>query len=259
MNNSPKDNSMNLDARGTSLVDAFDVGKGDFVAVIGAGGKSTLLKRLADELNERGMKVFTSSTTNLQPPRPGQTDDFTIANGAERMIELMQASFEKHQHVTAASSDFERKDKLKGLEPEELLAIHETRIADVILIQADGARKRSFKAPAKHEPTVPAFSTHCILTVGLDILGEPLDDRKVHRTEITAQFAGQPVGSIVTLETVLRVLEHPDAYLGRIPSSARRMLYLSKADSPGRLEAAQCLADLISPESYSPVIWADLK
>lgn len=241
------------------LADAFRIGRGDFVAVVGAGGKTTLLQMLAETLCGRGLKVLTSSTTNLQPPRPDQTDDFIIASQGGKLLERLASSFKSHNHVTLAGSDIMRKDKIKGLNPDELEAVHRAGLADVILVQADGARKRSFKAPGEHEPTVPSCATHCILVVGLDVLGEPLDERKVHRPEITARLAEQPLGSKVTLETITRVVLHPEGYLSRIPREAKRMLFLSKADSPEREQAARSLANLIPAEAYSPVLWATLR
>ncbi|MDP6117544.1 MAG: selenium cofactor biosynthesis protein YqeC [Planctomycetota bacterium] len=249
-----------------SIIELLKIGRGSFVSVIGAGGKSTLLTHIADECTASDLRVLISSTTNMQPPPPEETDEFLVRQPGEDILERLKRSFDKHQQVTAAgasisSPDSEgrtRRDKIKGFEPEEMDAIHANGPQDILLIQADGARRRSFKAPAPHEPRVPSRTTHCILSVGLDVLGVPLDSEKVHRHEITAALAGQTIGSEVTIDTILKVSQHPDGYLPRLPPNARRFLYLSKADTPERIESARFIQSSIDPEKYEMVFWANL-
>lgn len=249
-----------------SIIELLKIGRGSFVSVIGAGGKSTLLQHLAMECLSIGYRVLTSSTTNMQPPPAHKTDEFVVRQPDEDILERLRRSFENNQHVTAAGASVpsdpggikSRSDKIKGFEPEELDAIHEQGPQDILLIQADGARRRSFKTPAAHEPRVPSRTTHCILAVGLDVLGAPLDSEKVHRHEITAALAGQEVGSEVTIATILKVVQHPEGYLPELPSNARRILYLSKADTPQRIESARLIQASIDPENYELVFWANL-
>ena len=250
-----------------SIIESLNIGRGSFVSVIGAGGKSTLLHHLAMECVSIGFRVLTSSTTNMQPPPPQETDEFIVRQPGENILDRLCRSFENHQHVTAAGASVpssdpsgieNRRDKIRGFEPEELDSIHEHGPQDILLIQADGARRRSFKAPAAHEPRVPSSTTHCILAVGLDALGAPLDSEKVHRHEITAALAEQEIGSEVTIETILKVSQHPDGYLPHLPSNARRILYLSKADTTQRIDSAKLIQATIDPENYDLVFWADL-
>ncbi|MBI2191234.1 MAG: putative selenium-dependent hydroxylase accessory protein YqeC [Planctomycetes bacterium] len=236
---------------------ALGIGPGSFVSVVGAGGKTTLLEHLARELAGQGLRVLVSSTTNLQPPRSKQPGNYILDNGEGGLSAALRARFARHARITVAGTGL-RSDKVKGLDPDVLEAVFAARVADVIMVQADGARKRSFKAPAEHEPVVPCCSTHVILVAGLDALGEPLSERKVHRPEIVARLAGQSLESPVTVETMARVVGHPEGYLGRLPFSARRILYLSKADTPERDEAARRLAARVPVEQFPTVAWGDL-
>ncbi|HLE71097.1 MAG TPA: hypothetical protein VJH87_15565, partial [Vicinamibacteria bacterium] len=58
---------------GFGLVEAFGVGKGDVVSLVGAGGKTTVLYALSMELRRRGLSVVTTCTTNMQLPTSGTT------------------------------------------------------------------------------------------------------------------------------------------------------------------------------------------
>ena len=62
-----------------------------------------------------------------------------------------------------------RADKLEGVAPERVSEL--ARQADLVLVEADGARGRSLKVPAEHEPVVPAATTLLIVVAALDVLG----------------------------------------------------------------------------------------
>ena len=62
----------------TPFLDAFGIARGDAVAIVGSGGKATLMYRLAGEGVERGYAVVTTSTTHLHPPTSKQTRGFYV-------------------------------------------------------------------------------------------------------------------------------------------------------------------------------------
>ena len=70
-------------------------------------------------------------------------------------------------------------DKLKGVDP--VIVDPMRSLADCVLVEADGARSRSLKAPADHEPVIPEFTTLTIVVVGLDVLDQRLDSESVHQ------------------------------------------------------------------------------
>ncbi len=64
-----------------------------------------------------------------------------------------------------------------------------------LLIEADGARGRSLKAPAPHEPIVPPFADLVVSVAGLDVVGMPLDEQYVHRVDRVRQVLGLRPGA----------------------------------------------------------------
>jgi probable selenium-dependent hydroxylase accessory protein YqeC len=113
--------------------------------------------------------------------------------------------------------------------------------ADIVLVEADGARRRSFKMPADHEPVVPDSARCLVVVAGLDVLGQPLDDAHVHRHERVAAAARQPIGSVVTEDTIVAALSDPAGYPSRGAAGGRVILFLNKAED-NRLAAALRLA-----------------
>ena len=68
-------------------------------------------------------------------------------------------------YVLIAGGVIVEADKAAGVRPELLDILIALPAVDVILIEADGSRRLPFKAPAEHEPVVPATVTEVCLTL----------------------------------------------------------------------------------------------
>jgi molybdenum cofactor cytidylyltransferase len=126
--------------------------------------------------------------------------------------------------------------------PEVVDRIAAARIADVIIVEADGSRRLPFKAPAPHEPVVPACTTILVPLVGLDILGQPLDAGHAHRPEVIASLSGAEMGAPITAQTVARVVAHPQGGAKGLAPGVRLVPFLNKADLPGAEASGRELA-----------------
>ncbi|MFQ5578753.1 MAG: selenium cofactor biosynthesis protein YqeC, partial [Anaerolineae bacterium] len=102
---------------------------------------------------------------------------------------------------------------------------------DVILNEADGSRMRPFKAPAAHEPVIPATTTLVAPVAGLDALGRPLNDTTVHRAALVSQLSRTPLKSPITPAVIARALAHPAGGLKNVPPAARVVPLLNKLDA----------------------------
>ena len=52
------------------------------------------------------------------------------------------------------------------------------RLADYVLVEADGAKRLPLKAHAEHEPVIPACAGRTVCMVGVDGLGAPPSRRR---------------------------------------------------------------------------------
>ena len=139
------------------LAKALDVRKG-VTAIIGAGGKTTLLLALARELAQAA-RVIVTTTTHIYPP-----DDFPcLLQPGEAEI---AAALEKHPCVCVGKPAKEGKITAADV-PVRTLA----ELADYVLVEADGAHGRPAKAHADYEPVVPPEANQTILVFGLSALG----------------------------------------------------------------------------------------
>lgn len=100
-----------------------------------------------------------------------------------------------------------------------------------LFIEADGSRQRPLKAPAEHEPAIPAFAETVVVTAGMRGLDRPLDENFIHRPQIFGDLSGLKAGEIVDETAIIRVLTHPQGGLKNIPAGARRVVLLNQADT----------------------------
>jgi molybdenum cofactor cytidylyltransferase len=116
---------------------------------------------------------------------------------------------------------------------------------------------RPFKAPAAHEPLIPAETTLVVPVVGADVFGKTLDAEHVHRPELVSALSGAPPGTPITPEIVARVLAHSEGGRKNVPAGARIVALINKVESlPDRKPARETAERLLrcEPAIHSVVL-----
>ena len=191
-------------------------------ALIGGGGKTTLLLTLARELSARG-RVIVAASAKMYPP-PG------IPLIAEDDAERVREALRTERVVCVGTPCAEGKLTAPAL-PFSALA----SLADFVLAEADGSRGLPFKAHAPHEPVIPPEAQRVVLVVGADGFGRPIAE-VCHRSARYAALAGADESACVTPELAARVL--------RAEGLGDR-IFVNKVESAERYEAAARLAELL--------------
>jgi molybdenum cofactor cytidylyltransferase len=224
---------------------AFRIQPKEIVAFVGAGGKTTAMFRLADELAAAGRRVVTTTTTRLFAAQTALAPHRIIYQDepVEQFTARLTGQLARQPHILVHGPLDAETDKVVGLSPHIVDAIATLPQSDAVLVEADGARMRSFKAPADHEPVIPTRTTLLVPVVGIDALGSPLADQTVHRAERVAQLADVTLGAEVTPEIVATVLTHPQGGLKGLPQAGRVTPLVNKVENEKDLATAQHLAD----------------
>jgi probable selenium-dependent hydroxylase accessory protein YqeC len=226
------------------------------VSIMGAGGKSTLMNRLADELIVLGRTVVLSSTTNYHRPKTLQSDQILLTRATPDWPDKLEALARRWNRLLVLHHDL-GEAMVKGIDVAAVRTIHE-RIPDaIVIVKTDGARKRWFKAPNQSEPVIPPWSQLSITVVNCGILGQPLTDALVHRPERVAELTGLHLGDAITPQAVGIVLTHPDTYASKIPSGARRAIYISHVRTPLDAEHAKMIAAWLDRSAIDVVLAGD--
>ena len=197
-------------------------------AIIGSGGKTTLLRTLSGELPGR---VLLCTSTHFQ----GYADLPTVLDPTEADLRKALAA---HPIVCAAGRSPTGKLVDCGL-PYETLA----DLADFVLVEADGSRRRPLKAHARHEPVIPPCTRQVICVVGLSGLHRPVSE-VVPRPELFCPLVGCTPEDEATPERVARALvqEHlADTY------------FLNQAEGSSALQEAKIIASHLKSHGFSVV------
>lgn len=209
-----------------NLVSALKIEPG-ITAIIGSGGKSTLLKTLGLELMRAGGRVLLCTTTHMFPVAGVPWD------GSNRRLDAAPwkpgaahapgctckvcAGMSRGSICQAGVLDPETGKLSAPAEPPNELA----QRFDYVLAEADGSKRLPLKAHAAWEPVIPAATANVVWVVGASGLGRPVAE-VVHRPELFCERCGCEPTDIATPERVAQVLNAEMQALGL--STARVML-----------------------------------
>ena len=130
-----------------NLREIFNIKKGDVVSIVGSGGKSTLLFKLAEELKNE-YKVLVSTSARILMPSKEQYD-YLYADLSDYLKE--KDLYKNGIYVISKSFDFVH-NKMMGIDNEDLDFIIDD--FDIVLLEADGSRNMPIKGWKNHEPPI---------------------------------------------------------------------------------------------------------
>lgn len=219
----------------------------ELVALVGGGGKTSLMVALAHSLPGR---VLATTTTRIGSDQATGWPHVTLAAaGSAAEIERLLAA---HGRCLVTSQPVH--DKLSGVPPDLPGQWLATAVADVVIVEADGARGLPFKAPAAHEPVIPPDATLVVVLAGIDAVGGRLAD-VAHRPEQVAALlnerhdaAGVTADHRLTVADVAGVLVHPAGGLKGVPDGARAAVWINKVATAEQLATARRLAHALLAE-----------
>lgn len=224
------------------LVRALEAEAG-VVSVVGAGGKKSAMYRLARSID----RAVVTATVRIPPfeahvARVEVTDDPVAAVAA--------AGPDDWPLGLIAARD--SADRLLGYEPPVIDELSTVTAVDTVIVKADGARMRKFKAPDEGEPRIPARSTVVVPVLSAHVIGEPLSAELVHRVERVADISGLSPGQIMTPEAVAAVVVSPAGGHKGVPDGATVIPVINMVDDPGAERRARGVAGHILAQSACP-------
>ena len=213
--------------------------KGHIVSLVGGGGKTTLMYNLAAHCARKGWRVLAATTTHIMQPPGGvwaQTD-------AQR-----DALWHSGQYAVAGTAA--PGGKLTAPPDEQLQRW--MALADITLIEADGAKRMPCKVPAEHEPVILPQCDTVLAVAGASALGRPLKE-VCFRAEQAEILLGVPQETELTPELLAHILASENG--GRKCAEGRRFCaVLNQADTEERVCLAKRTADILWKSYQVPCI-----
>lgn len=230
------------------------------ISIIGAGGKTSLMFRLARELADSGRTVLTTTTTKIFMPEKEDSPYILIADAMDDLIENSRSCLDRYPHFSAACAHESASGKLHGFPGTVIDQLWQAALFDWIIVEADGARRKPLKSTDSHEPVIPSATTHLILVAGLDAVGEVLDDHHVHRAGLFSRNSGLPMGRIMDEKAIARSIAVEIKKAQGFSRAGSTSVFLNKADTQARIRSGQKIARyLMATPSIDNMITASLR
>ncbi len=235
------------------LIDTFKQIEAKSIAFVGAGGKTTAIFDLANQFDT---PVFVTTTTKIGVDEKDLGDRWIEINSKNDLNLIDLTSIDGITIFTGTQLDETHMGGL-SLELVEQLREKAAKAGAVLLIEADGAKKKSLKAPLDYEPVIPDFVDKVVVSAGLNNIGSALNDENVHRANKFSKLSGLEIGQVIEIDSIMKVLIHEEAGLKGIPSEAGQILHLTHVEFEKTVDKIRKYSRRLL-EKYSAVFISDL-
>jgi len=217
------------------LIEQLSLQDACLVALCGAGGKTSLLYALGREWAEKKEKVALTTSTHIQSELP---DGCLLWDRPDKgaLLALWQAGA-----IPVAG----RPDGKKLQGPSDDMWTILRRVADRIMVEADGAACHPVKYPAVWEPVIPQYTDRVLVLAGLSALNKPL--REVcHRADLALKKRILPDGPLTEAGLAALLLRGYGRY--------DPLYVLNQADDGAACARAKSIATILKQDGYQSTI-----
>lgn len=241
----------------TTLSEALGIGDREIVAFVGAGGKTVAMFHLGRELRAAGARPVLTTTTKILVPAESPDQDVVVESDPAALIAAVERALARGRIPVAAVATT-ADGKLAGVRPERVDDLAAAAGATHVLVEADGAARKPFKAPNDDEPVIPRATTLVVAVVGIDALGRPVSEA-AHRPERVTALTGLGPANVLDARSIARVMLAERGVMKGAPAGARTVVLVNKADDAARLRDARSLARELMAQGAQRVVVAALE
>ena len=225
-----------------SAMSAVGLENSKVTAIIGGGGKSSLMAILGEEYRQNGETAIMTTSTHIRVPK----QDGYMGSNAEELRNLLTERRLLTVGMPTADGKFGPSPLLEQL----------PALAARVIIEADGTKGLPLKVPNEREPVIPDFAEAVVALAGLSALGRPLG-KVCHRPELAMQQFGLEPERTVTPEVMAELLSSPLAQRKNVGN--RRYIVLLNQMDTAQPEQIEKLAALLLQKGVERVVAAALQ
>lgn len=214
------------------FTEIFNIEKKNTIVITGAGGKTSLLFALAEELSQKG-KVLVTTTTKIYKPEPEKY---------EKLIIKDSYFYGEGKNITVVASA-EKDNKLVSLSYDEIEKIKKDY--DYVLIEGDGAKEKLLKKWNDSEPCIPPFADKIIGIVNCDIFDMEISEKNIHRFHLLEKEFPQYINQKVNSSFLANYLKSADYFKGA-SDSAPKYLFFNGIDGEGEIDKFSFALDTVN-------------
>jgi len=200
------------------------------VTLIGGGGKTSLMYLWAKFLQAAGRRAITTTTTKLSAAQRSGVD-LICADSLDKARQLLSAENRPKRIRAIHGGLLPDTGKVAGLPSEWIDMLSKEFPNTIFFVEGDGSAERSLKGHLPHEPVIPDSTTLLVPVIGLDVIGKPLSEAFVHRSDVFCRIAGAIPGRIVTPAVAANALFNSSGYLSKARRHTTILPFLNKAET----------------------------
>ncbi|MCH4166484.1 MAG: putative selenium-dependent hydroxylase accessory protein YqeC [Megasphaera sp.] len=179
-------------------------------AIVGAGGKTTVLERLGKYGHGGNLPIMVSSIVPMDSARVDNVEPFdVICTEDVEKGEAFCAERIRIGHVPAWFRGLDGQDRYIGLDSKIIDGIKKHHPAWYILVESDEADHKWLKAPLPDDIPLPDSCDTVIGVVNLQMLGSSLSPEKVEGVDTAAAIMGRDPGAVITPSLLAKLIKHP--------------------------------------------------
>lgn len=228
------------------MVEEFNIEKKDIITITGAGGKTTLMFLLSEELSKLG-KVMATTTTKIYTPDKNQFEKMYIGN---------EEITGENKNIFVVGKEIKDK-KLIGIGYHEIERLKDD--FDYILIEGDGSKEKLLKEWNEQEPCIPDFSNVIIGVINLDIIDLELIEENIHRFKLFKEKYPDYINKKVSFDFLKEYIKN-GKFFGE-NKTAKKYIFLNGVDGEKKSEKekiAKELQEIFKNEDFK-IIYGSLK
>ena len=200
---------------------------------VGAGGKSTAMKRIAGVLAQAGLKARMTTTTRVG------TEEFSgcPVRLVQEPSDVLRALEQEDPILLLAGALLAGQGKYAGIDPLLIDALP-PRADTVLLVEGDGSRRLPMKVPRAREPVIPSSSHAVLAFMGASAFDEPVDERHCYNHEGALALLGR-TGSFFEPEEIAALAAHQDGCRKGVLPGMRFLVLVNQGDLEDKRETAR--------------------
>lgn len=216
-----------------SLINALDIdlNKDKVITVVGAGGKTSTIFELGNELSNLNKKTIITTTTHMKLDK-----DFLLID-ADFNIENLKKILQKNNLIKIGKKESDY--KVKSLDEDTLKRCID--ISDFLLIEGDGSKRLPLKAPKDNEPVIIQETDLVIGLIGFDSLDKKIEET-CHRPELVSKLLHKNIKENINIFDLVEIIKNKNGLKKNV--NCKYKVIINKVDKLEYLDKCKKIAQL---------------
>lgn len=246
------------------LTKVLNIKEGEVISLIGAGGKTSIMFSLAQELKEIVTgRIITTTTTKILEPAESASERLIVSDDLTDFLHKLTSLFPQDKLLTVVKERIGTSDKLKGIPPDWIGKLKEIDFDNkiTIIVEADGAACRDFKIPNENEPVIPSSTDLLLPVIGSRIVNCRLNSKNLHRVSLIDKINSDfKLEQMVTAELIVDILLKRQGYDLLTKQSQYRVIpILNQVDTEPRYNFARKVGEKLIESGINMVLLTAVK